>query len=65
MNHIDRAYHEYWRGAQPLFAIQHKTGKALTDADQTREIQRQVELAYRAGWADCGKNVIEVLQKPL
>lgn len=48
-------YRSYWNGAQPLFAIGHKTGKPLRDPDVAREVQRQIEQAYHAGWDDRNK----------
>lgn len=63
MTNIDIAFRVYWSEAQPLFAIQQKTGKAISDPDQAREIQKQIEQAYRAAWKDCGEQVLSVLTK--
>jgi hypothetical protein len=63
MNAIDIAFRDYWNGAQPLIAIQHKSGITLADAGVVREIRRQVEEAYRAGWNDCGKRVATLIKE--
>jgi hypothetical protein len=55
MSEVDRAFQAYFNQAQPLFAIQHKTGKTFGDVEIVREVRAQIEQAYKAAWEDRGK----------
>lgn len=55
MSDDDIAFREYFNTAQPLFAIQHKTGKSFGDSEVVREIRNQIEQAYKAAWVDSRK----------
>jgi hypothetical protein len=60
---VEVAFKAYWADAQPLFAIRDKTGKSISDPDHAREIQRQIEQAYKAAWRDCGDQVLALITK--
>lgn len=55
MNDRDIGFQTYFNQAQPLFAIQHKTGKSFADVEIVREIRHQLEQAYKAAWDDSRK----------
>lgn len=52
MSEQDIAFTKYWNEAQPLFSIQEKSGERVYHPALIREIKRQVEQAYKAGWND-------------
>jgi hypothetical protein len=60
---IEIAFRAWFNESQPLFAVQHKTGKRLTDIDQIREIRNQIEAAYRSGWVARGPVVRKQIEE--
>ena len=49
---VDIAFKAWFNSAQPLFAAQSESGEHIYEQALFRELRRQVEAAYRAGWED-------------